>query len=129
MKRKVQGLEQDLKQDREFAPFYMWCYELHKQDEESKYIEADVAQTLWTYLMPIKWRTLAPHFDAFVAEEIEQKELKFVTINIWKCMLDFCREVKEAGQNWEAKNDGAWPLMIDRFVDYLQKNGIWPSAL
>ena len=52
------------------------------------------------------WKTLTPHFNTFVKQQVEEKALRYVSRDNWKCVWSFVRDVKEDGSNWAQLNDG-----------------------
>ncbi|KAK9989764.1 hypothetical protein SO802_030003, partial [Lithocarpus litseifolius] len=47
---------------------------------------------------------------------------KAISRNTWSQLLEFARTVDPALTNYDA--EGAWPYLIDEFVEYLNENGI-----
>ncbi|KZV70637.1 DUF298-domain-containing protein [Peniophora sp. CONT] len=95
-----------------FGEFYGYLYKL-VTPPGSRNIEVDTALTLWTV-------TLAPAYPV-VTEVVEfvneAGSFKAVNKDLWSMMLEFCNTVKADLSNYDA-DDGAWPTMIDDFVDW-----------
>ena len=52
--------------------------------------------------------------------------VKAVTKDVWDMLLTFSNDVDDDMSNFD--EDGAWPVMIDEFVEhYREKNGMAPS--
>lgn len=78
----------------------------------------EVAQQMWVL-------TLRDRFGALDAWNtfLDEKSVKAVTKDVWDMLLTFATDVDEDMSNYD--DDGAWPVMIDDFVDwYREKNGL-----
>ena len=49
---------------------------------------------------------------------LQEKAVKVVTTDVWNMLLTFASDIEDDLSNYD--EDGAWPVMIDDFVEWLQ---------
>lgn len=68
-------------------------------------------------LLGKQW-SLYPSFDEF----LEQSKYKVLNKDQWCNILEFSRSISPDLRNYD--EDGAWPVMLDEFVDWHRKNSV-----
>ena len=68
-------------------------------------------------LLAKQW-SLYPSFDEF----LEQSKYKVLNKDQWCNILEFSRSISPDLRNYD--EDGAWPVMLDEFVDWHRKNSV-----
>ncbi|KAL4266459.1 Defective in cullin neddylation protein [Pleurotus pulmonarius] len=95
-----------------FKTLYSYCFTLAKSSPASRSIEKDTATAFWAVL-------LAPQYPIVtdIVEFVNEKaNYKGINKDVWSMILDFCHTVKPDLSGYEA--DGAWPSMLDEFVQW-----------
>lgn len=82
----------------------------------------DRACELWNVLLQNRFRLL-PKWIAFVNDS----NLKVITKDVWREVLDFSRTVFEDLSNYDL--NGAWPVILDEFVLHLKQEQRQESTL
>ncbi|KAG1680392.1 hypothetical protein FOA52_015483 [Chlamydomonas sp. UWO 241] len=95
--------------------FYRFVFHLCKEPRR-KHMQTDVAIELWRLVLSGRFRLL-DRFCAF-AEARPAGELRVVTEDQWRQVLDFSRAVHEDLSNYDA--GGAWVCLLDEFVDHVR---------
>lgn len=93
-----------------YTQFYNYCFTLAKGEARS--IDLETACALWSVLLVPKFDLAGP----FVEFVTEKKAPKGVNKDLWSMLLEFCQTVEPALSNFD--NDGAWPSVIDDFVEW-----------
>ena len=68
-------------------------------------------------LLAKQW-SLYPSFHSF----LEQSKYKVLNKDQWCNILEFSRSISPDLRNYD--EDGAWPVMLDEFVDWHRKNAV-----
>uniref|UniRef100_A0A1B0DH54 Defective in cullin neddylation protein n=2 Tax=Phlebotomus papatasi TaxID=29031 RepID=A0A1B0DH54_PHLPP len=81
-------------------------------------MDIDTAKAMLQLLLGKHW-ILYSHFAQFV----EQSKYKVINKDQWSNILEFSRTINTDLSNYDV--DGAWPVMLDEFVEWLrhQRNG------
>jgi DCN1-like protein 4/5 len=94
-----------------FKLFYNWCFDYLREDR--KILSMEETKTLWSMLdMTSRW-TLWGKWIEF----LEKKKRKYLSRDEWCVVLTFSKEKIE-----DYDEDGAWPSLVDDFVDFY--NGV-----
>jgi len=112
---KLPGLRASLGRSVEDATFravYAYAFGFARE-KGAKTVVPDTALALWQLLLPSRWALAQQWLDFLPAQG-----LKSVTADVWSQLLEFARAVKPDLSNYDA--NGAWPSLIDDFVDSLQ---------
>lgn len=83
------------------------------QDKEQRSLESGTARALLGVLLP-RWALRAP-LGAFLQRE---RRYRVVNRDQWCNILEFSRTVDAHLHAYDA--DGAWPVLLDEFVDWLR---------
>jgi len=100
-----------LSSDDHFDKFYKWLYNFVKENPDKRSIPKDVALQLWTVVLGDNEYPLLKVFLEFCTTK---DDLKSITMDTWTNVRKFlktCRDTKGF------VNDGAWPILVDEFLD------------
>lgn len=75
----------------------------------------ETARALMALLLGNKWQ-LFPYFNCFLEEA---SRYKVINKDQWCNVLEFSRSVANDLSNYD--EDGAWPVLLDEFVDWFRK--------
>eukprot|EP01071_Lankesteria_metandrocarpae_P007201 Lankesteria_metandrocarpae@DN4612_c1_g1_i1.p2 len=83
-------------------------------DSGQRLLDVEIAVELWKLL-------LRPHFSLLPdwLDFVTEKKFASISKDVWLTLLDFARVVKPDLSDYDAQ--GAWPVMIDDFVEWRQK--------
>lgn len=85
------------------------------QDKDQRSIDLDTAKGMLQLLLSKRW-ALYPYFHQF----LEQSKYKVLNKDQWCNVLEFSRSISPDLSNYD--EDGAWPVLLDEFVDWYRKN-------
>lgn len=114
---KIPELRAELKDEQKFSEIYNFTFDWAKEKGQ-KSLALDTAVGMWQLLFAEKQWPLIGHWCQFVQE----RHSKAISRDTWAQLLDFVNTVEPSLSNYDP--DGAWPYLIDEFVDYLNENGI-----
>jgi len=119
LKKEFQKVKTKLKEETDFKKFYLWVFDFQKDSVERKTLDVDDALQLWTFLLKGKW----VHLDNWLAfvDSQRDKELKFVSSDLWSQLYNFIIEIQPDFSNMEEENGGAWPVALDEFVEWMEE--------
>lgn len=118
MKETVVTLKQDL-QNREgplFEETYEFAFKYNLQDGQ-RMLPLETAVAYWDLLLSGDKFAKIDEWTTFVQEVYK----KSVSRDTWKMILEFARYLDQDPQLTEYDAEGAWPSVIDEFVDYLKQ--------
>jgi len=98
----------------EFKDFYRWLFDFIKDEGDRKTLDTSVAVDFWKLVM-VKQFPLLPKWIAF----LEKQGTKTVSNDLWMMVYEFSRDVKPDLSNYDP--DGAWPALIDEFVECMKE--------
>lgn len=106
----------------EFKAFYKWLFVFTKESPDRKTLDREEALGFWTMVLPAHF-TLFKDWMKFM-DSGEQKNMKTISRDLWEQLLEFAVDLKAAKfkadfSDWEELG-GAWPVVIDDFVEYMQ---------
>ena len=111
----VPRLREEIKNDSKFAEMYKYTFNLAKE-KDKRNVDVDLACDLWDLLIGAKCQFLAQWKD-FVIGKRDRGEQLVVTRDTWDLFFDLVKQTRGNIANFE--DDGAWPSMIDQFVESL----------
>jgi len=115
IKEKLPALRNEIVDDQAFRQFYLFVFDYSKEGTSTN-LAYDVAVELWKMLKGShKFRFLDIWLE-FLHEMHTTKNLKGVGRDTWALLLNFMQETNDAMSNYDP--DGAWPLIIDDFVEF-----------
>jgi len=123
IKKEVEKLKKDLDNAALFKQFYTWLF-TYCTENKRKTIDKAVAIGVWSLTLN-KW-PLKNEWIEFLTE-LEEKHLKAVSKDLWLQVLEFSREIGPDLSGYDA-DAGAWPFLVDMFVDYLKKKRAQSAA-
>jgi len=102
-----------------FADYYRFCFKFAMEPGFGvRTLPTEVAKQMWEL-------TLSDRFGQMDAwgEFLDEKGVKAITKDVWDMLLTFAVDVSEDLTDYD--DDGAWPVMIDDFVEWMrEKHGL-----
>ncbi|KAI9222550.1 potentiating neddylation domain-containing protein [Blastocladiella britannica] len=115
MRTAVPKLRSDLDADKAlFANVYNYAFDFAKE-EGQRSLSVETAAGMWELLLSGRWK-YADAFLKFVNENVKRA----VTKDTWKVLLEFSQLPSMA----DFDPYGAWPSLIDDFVEWFKVNGM-----
>ncbi|KAL3637612.1 hypothetical protein CASFOL_018780 [Castilleja foliolosa] len=114
---RISFMRSELKDDHKFPEIYNFAFGWAKEKGQ-KSLALDTAIGMWQLLFAEKQWPLVDHWCQF----LQARHNKAISRDTWAQLLEFARTVDPALSNYDP--DGAWPYLIDEFVDYLTENGV-----
>lgn len=97
-----------------FKLIFRYSYDFAR-DKDQRSMDIDTAKAMLQLLLGKSW----PLYDEF-AEFLEQpKSPRVINKDQWNNIFEFSRTISSDLKNYSI--DGAWPVLLDDFVEYLQK--------
>lgn len=84
------------------------------KDPTQKSLALDIATGLWELLLP-EYFPLLQHWLKFVKANCRNS----ISKDVWMQVLDFATQIKPDLSNFD--ENGAWPVLLDDFVAYMQE--------
>ncbi|KAK2706735.1 hypothetical protein QYM36_014689 [Artemia franciscana] len=101
-----------LSEPNHFKAIYLYSYDFAR-DKDQRSMDVDTAKIMLQLLLAPRWN-LFPSFQQF----LDQSRYKVINKDQWSNILEFSRSVLPDLSNYDM--DGAWPVMLDEFVDWLK---------
>ncbi|CAI9295286.1 unnamed protein product [Lactuca saligna] len=114
---RIPFMRSELKDDQKFKEIYIFAFGWAKEKGQ-KSLALDTAIGMWQLLFEEKEWPLVDHWCQF----LQARHNKAISRDTWSQLLEFARSVDPTLANYDA--EGAWPYLIDEFVEYLIENGI-----
>ncbi|VFQ91684.1 unnamed protein product [Cuscuta campestris] len=114
---KIPFMRDELKDEHKFREIYNFAFDWAKEKGQ-KSLALDTAIGMWQLLFAEKDWPLVDHWCQF----LQARHNKAISRDTWAQLLEFSRSVEPALSNYDA--EGAWPYLIDEFVEFLNENGI-----
>ncbi|CAI0450532.1 unnamed protein product [Linum tenue] len=114
---RIPFMRSELKDEQKFREIYTFSFGWAKEKGQ-KSLALDTAIGMWQLLFAEKHWPLVDHWCQF----LQAQHNKAISRDTWSQLLEFTRTVDFGLANYDA--EGAWPYLIDEFVDYLNENGV-----
>ncbi|XP_031397779.1 DCN1-like protein 2 isoform X3 [Punica granatum] len=114
---RIQYMRSELKDEQKFREIYNFAFGWAKEKGQ-KSLALDTAIGMWQLLFAEKPWPLVDHWCQF----LQARHNKAISRDTWSQLLEFARMVDPKLSNYDA--EGAWPYLIDEFVEYLHEIGI-----
>ncbi|TXG71360.1 hypothetical protein EZV62_006295 [Acer yangbiense] len=127
---RISFMRSELKDEQKFREIYNFAFGWAKEKGQ-KSLALDTAIGMWQLLFAEKQWPLVDHWCQFLQNALTAKDSrchrmarhnKAISRDTWSQLLEFARTVDPVLSNYDA--EGAWPYLIDEFVDYLNENDI-----
>ncbi|XP_065341767.1 DCN1-like protein 4 isoform X1 [Cloeon dipterum] len=111
---KLDSLRNLLKDSATFKSIYRYSFDFTK-DKDQRSLEIETAKSMLRVLLADQWN-LFPQFMKF----LDESKYKVINKDQWANILEFTRYVRDDLSNYDY--DGAWPVLLDEFVEWLGKD-------
>ena len=95
---------------------YKWAFAF-ATEHGKKNVEIATAIALWGLFLGSKCKFLEK-WGVFLEGKEERKELIVITRDVWDLFYDLVKQTSGNMENFE--DDGAWPVLIDEFVAFIE---------
>ncbi|CAE1279991.1 DCUN1D4_5 [Acanthosepion pharaonis] len=102
-----------------FKSIYRYAYDFAK-DKDQRSMDIETAKAMLSLLLGKHW-PLHSLFHQF----LEQSKYKVINKDQWCNILEFSRTIHTDLSNYD--EDGAWPVMLDEFVEWLKEQNTFRS--
>eukprot|EP00270_Netrium_digitus_P013160 TRINITY_DN4349_c0_g1_i2.p1 TRINITY_DN4349_c0_g1~~TRINITY_DN4349_c0_g1_i2.p1 ORF type:complete len:267 (+),score=70.15 TRINITY_DN4349_c0_g1_i2:80-880(+) len=111
------GMRAELKDDYKFKEIYNYAFSWAREKGQ-KSLALDTAVGMWHLLFAARpW----PYVDHW-CEFLQLKHNRAISKDTWSQLLEFAWMTDVSLSNYD--EEGAWPYLIDEFVEYLREEGI-----
>ncbi|XP_039119391.1 DCN1-like protein 1 [Dioscorea cayenensis subsp. rotundata] len=117
LREKIPLMRGELKDEHKFREIYNFAFGWAKEKGQ-KSLALDTAIGMWQLLFAEKNWSLVDQWCQF----LQVKHNKAISRDTWSQLLEFAKTIDPSLSNYDA--EGAWPYLIDEFVEYLAENGI-----
>nr|CAG4646562.1 EOG090X0DAO [Macrothrix elegans] len=111
---KINYLHALLQDSSNFKSIYRYAFDFSR-DKDQRSLDIETAKAMLGLLLGRQW-TLLNSFFQF----LDQSRYKVLNKDQWCNVLEFSRAVDTDLKNYDV--DGAWPVMLDEFVEWLKVN-------
>ncbi|KAJ1696133.1 hypothetical protein LUZ63_004645 [Rhynchospora breviuscula] len=120
LREKLPSLRNELRDEHKFREIYNFAFSWAREKGQ-KPLALDTALGMWRLLFSEKHWPLVEHWCQF----LQVRHNKAISRDTWSQLLEFVKTIDPQLSNYD--EEGAWPYLIDEFVEYLTENGIVPS--
>eukprot|EP00112_Aurelia_sp_Birch-Aquarium-sp1_P018663 Seg4480.1 transcript_id=Seg4480.1/GoldUCD/mRNA.D3Y31 product="DCN1-like protein 5" protein_id=Seg4480.1/GoldUCD/D3Y31 len=113
LKSKLDGLRAYLKDTSNYKKIYRYAFDFCR-DKDQRSLDIETGKAMLSLLLRDIW----PQIDIFL-EYLNQTRHKVINRDQWNSILEFIRTVDRSFTNYDV--EGAWPVLLDEFVEYVQK--------
>ncbi|KAL8171034.1 hypothetical protein V2J09_022838 [Rumex salicifolius] len=117
LRERIPYMRSELKDEQKFREIYNFAFGWAKEKGQ-KSLALDTAIGMWQLLFAEKNWPLIDHWCQF----LQDHHNKAISRDTWSQLLEFIKSVDPQLTNYDA--EGAWPYLIDEFVEHLYENGI-----
>jgi DCN1-like protein 4/5 len=111
---KLDSMRSQLYDPTTFKAVFRYSFDFSK-DKDQRSMDIETCRGMLSLLLGKSW-PMHSGFDQF----IEQSKYKVMNKDQWCNVLEFSRSVNPDLSNYD--EDGAWPVLLDEFVDWYRKN-------
>jgi len=101
----------------DFAPFFEFAFRYCLTEPSQKIVDLDTASAMLSVALPQNCHHKGPFLEFLK----QQRDYKTVNADQWRGIGRFVREVGPKCADFD--DDGAWPLLLDNYVDWVRKGG------
>lgn len=112
LKAKLDSLRAHLKDNTHFKKIYRYAFDFCR-DKDQRSLDIETGKAMLSLLLHDFW----PQLDVFL-EYLRQTKYKVINRDQWNSILEFIRTVDTSFKNYDV--EGAWPVMLDEFVEYVK---------
>lgn len=120
LKKKVHALKSMIADPADFRAFYLFSFDYNKPPGQ-RTLPIDTARQLWPLLFGDRFQ----HLDLWL--EFLEPRKHAVTRDSFVLLLDFANTINADLSNYDEEG-GAWPVIIDEFVDYAKSKQPTPEV-
>ena len=117
LREKIPLMRAELKDDQKFREIYNFAFAWAKEKGQ-KSLALDTAIGMWQLMFAEKVWPLVEHWCDF----LQARHNKAISRDTWSQLLEFSKTIVSQLSNYDS--EGAWPYLIDEFVEYLFENGV-----
>jgi len=114
IKTEMGNVRELLKDKARFKDFYIWLFNFIKEEPDRKSVDLEPALEFMKCVLPSHF-ALCNEFADF----LKVQKVKSISADVWAQTWEFARDIKTDLSNYEL--DGAWPVLFDDFVGWLQE--------
>ncbi|EER89486.1 hypothetical protein BDA96_10G116800 [Sorghum bicolor] len=114
---KLPSLRAELKDDNKFRDIYNFAF-TWAREKGQKSLSLETAIGMWQLLFAERNWPLLEHWCQF----LQVRHNKAISRDTWAQLLEFVKTIDPQLSNYD--DEGAWPYLIDEFVEYLTENGL-----
>ena len=116
-KQAVPRLRKELESQAKFKELYKYSYGMNLE-EGKKVINIETACALWDLFIPAAKCQFLEQWKAFLMKKEQDGSLLAISRDVWALFYDLVDQTKGNLANFE--DDGAWPALVDQFIESLQ---------
>lgn len=117
LRERIPYMRSELKDEQKFRDIYIFAFGWAKEKGQ-KSLALDTAIGMWQLLFAERpW----PSIEQW-CQFLQARHNKAISRDTWAQLLEFVRNVDPQLSNYDP--EGAWPYLIDEFVEYLYENSI-----